>query len=542
MRRIPVALLLLALVICLPRLAAQPAPPTGRPRLAVILVVDQMRADYLEISRALWRGGFRRLTTEGAVFDHGEYPYMNTVTCAGHSTIGTGTFPHTHGMTLNAWYDRNRRASVSCTDDAESPLVSYGREGRLGTSGKLLLAPTLADELRAQHPDARVVTMSLKARSAIGLAGHGGTAVTWIDDAAGSFVTSKAFAAAPVPAMVDFLKRDPIDGDGTKTWSLRDAAETYRYPATTVGARPQAGRTNFFPHRVGTPNGPDGQFFGLWQASPYSDAYLGRMAAAMVDAFALGQRDGTDFLGVSFSAVDLVGHGYGPQSREIEDMLRRLDDTLGALMDHLDAKVGRGKWVMGFSSDHGVAPIPSAESGGRIVTDDIRARIEETLKTHWGPRTEGNYVASVTFNNVYLAAGVLDRLKTDAATYTELETAVSAVPGMVRILRADRLSDRSSDADVRAAALSYVPDRSGDLILIGKPFWFFGGRGDAAGTTHGTSNSYDRQVPVILLGAGVKPGHYAQSASPADIAPSLAQEIGVKLPKAEGRVLKEALK
>jgi predicted AlkP superfamily pyrophosphatase or phosphodiesterase len=542
MRRIPAAFLLAFLVLCLPHVAAQPAQQTGVPKLAVILVVDQMRADYLEISRALWRGGFRRLMAEGAVFDHAEYPYMNTVTCAGHSTIGTGTFPHTHGMTLNAWYDRNRRASTSCTDDAESPLVSYGREGRLGTSGKLLLAPTLADELRAQHPDARVVTMSLKARSAIGLAGHGGTAVTWIDDAAGSFVTSKAYAAAPVPAMVDFLKRDPIDADGTKTWTLRDAPETYRYPATSVGARPQTGRTNFFPHRVGTPNGADAQFFTLWQASPYSDAYLGRMAAAMVDAFALGQRDGTDFLGVSFSAVDLVGHGFGPESREIEDMLRRLDDTIGALMDHLDAKVGKGKWIMALSSDHGVAPIPSATSGGRIVTNDIRDRIEETLKTHWGPRSEGSYVASVTFNNVYLAPGVLDRLKMDAATYDELEKAVVSVPGMVRLLRADRLSDTSSDFEVRAAALSYVPDRSGELILVGKPFWFFGARGDAAGTTHGTSNIYDRHVPVVLLGAGVKAGHYAQSASPADIAPTLAREIGVKLPKAEGRVLKEALK
>jgi hypothetical protein len=113
---------------------------------------------------------------------------------------------------------------------------------------------------------------------------------------------------------------------------------------------------------------------------------------------------------------------------------------------------------------------------------------------------------------------------------------------MVRVLRADRLSGTSADREVRAAALSYVADRSGDLVLISKPFWFFGGRGDAAGTTHGTAHPYDRQVPVILLGAGIRPGHYPQPASPADLAPTLAQRIGVKMPKAEGRVLKEALK
>jgi predicted AlkP superfamily pyrophosphatase or phosphodiesterase len=244
---------------------------------------------------------------------------------------------------------------------------------------------------------------------------------------------------------------------------------------------------------------------------------------------------------VSLSALDLVGHAYGPESREVEDMLRRLDDTIGSLMEQLDAKVGRGKWVLGFSSDHGVAPVPETAGGGRIVTDDIRDRIEETLTTRWGPRADG-YVAAVPFNYVYLAPGVFDRLKGDAAAYTDLEKAIVAVPGMVRVLRVDRLSDTSADREVRAAALSYVPDRSGDLVLIGKPYWFFAARGDSAGTTHGTSHPYDRQVPLILLGAGIKPGHYAQSASPADIAPTLAQEIGVKLPKAEGRVLKEALK
>jgi predicted AlkP superfamily pyrophosphatase or phosphodiesterase len=543
MRRALATFLLLAAVIVQPSIDAQRAPQVRPPKLAVILVVDQMRADYLEISRTLWRGGLRRLLTDGAVFEHGEYPYMNTVTCAGHATIGTGTFPHTNGMTMNAWYDRARRASVSCTDDADSPLVSYGREGRLGTSGKLLLAPTLADELRAQHPDARVVTLALKARSAIGLAGHGGTAVSWIDDGAGSFVTAKAFAAAPVPAVADFLKRDPIDADGTKTWTLRDAPSTYRYPDSSVGARPPAGRTNFFPHKVGTLKGPDAQFFTLWQTSPYSDAYLGRMAVAMVDAFSLGQHEGTDFLGVSFSALDLVGHAYGPESREIEDMLRRLDDTLGTLMAAFDTKVGKDNWVMAFSADHGVAPVPAAAGGGRIVTDDVRDRIEETLTNRWGARSDGTgYVASVTFNYVYLSPGVFERLKQDAAAYAALEKAIVDVPGMTRVLRVDRLSATSSDREVKAAALSYVPERSGDLVLVGKPFWFFAGRGDTSGTTHGTSHPYDRQVPVVMLGAGVKAGRYPQPASPADLAPTLAKIIGVNMTKAEGRVLKESLK
>lgn len=406
-----------------------------------------------------------------------------------------------------------------------------------------MLVPTFADELRGQKRGARVVTLSLKARSAIGLAGHGGTAVTWIDDTAASFATSKAFSATPVPAVAEFFKREQIEADGSRSWTLRDPETSYRYIDSSLGGRPQTGRTGLFPHKVGTPKGPDQQFFGLWQASPYSDAYLGRMAAAMIDAYGLGQGDSTDFLGISLSALDLVGHAFGPESREVEDMLRRLDDTIGALIAHLDAKVGRGNWVLGFSSDHGVAPVGITSGGGRVVTEDLRDRIDETLRRRWGARPDGSsYVASVTFNYVYFADGVWARLVKEPAVFSEMEKAIVSLPGMVRVLRSDQLSAMSKDREIRAAALSHVPERSGDIVLVSKPNWTFGPRGDAAGTTHGTAHPYDRQVPVILLGAGIKPGRYAGVASPADIAPTLAHLLGVKMPKAEGRVLKEALK
>ena len=522
------------------------AQTSNAPRLVVMLVVDQMRADYLEAPKVPWRGGFQRFANEGAVFEHGEYPYLNTVTCAGHATIGTGTYPKTHGMVLNGWYDRERKASTACTDDGEARHISYGREARSGTSGRLLLAPTLADELRGQKPGTRVVALSLKARSAIGLAGHAGNAVTWVDDGAAAFVTSRAFGDDLVVPMAEFLKRDPLEADAKKLWTLRDDRATYKYPDSSVGARPQQSRTGLFPHRIGgaTATPTAAPFFTLWQASPYSDAYLERMAEAMIDAFALGQREGTDFLGVSLSALDLVGHAYGPESREIEDHLRRLDDTIGAFMSALDQKVGRNNWVLGFSSDHGVAQVSVMSGGGRITTDDIRDRIEETLTVKFGARNEkeGGYVSSVTFNYVYLAPGVFDRLRADATAYAELERALLGIPGMDRVFRSDRLSDNPSDRTMRAAALSQVPARSGDLILASKPNWYFSPRGDGAGTTHGTAHPYDRHVPLILIGRGIKPGRYAQAASPADIAPTLAQLAGVKLPKAEGRVLREALK
>ncbi len=541
MRLVTVCLLLVVTSIYRAPSSAQ-APVT--PRLVVVLVADQMRNDYLDTFRTHWKGGLHRLLTEGAYFDHAEYPYLNTVTCPGHATIGTGTLPKTHGMVLNGWWDRTKKASVACTEDAEARDISYGREARSGNSGNSLRVPTLADELRARNAETRVVTLSLKPRSAIGLAGHAGTAVTWVDDTADAFVTSRAFNDDLVGPVTEFLKRDPFEADAKKTWTLRDPVDTYRYRDASIGARPQQSRTGLFPHRLAGPKVTDSPFFTLWQASPYSDAYLGRLAQSLIDDFDLGQRQSTDFLGVSFSALDLVGHSFGPESREVEDLLRRLDDTVGALLDALDRKVGRGNYVLGFSSDHGVAPVASTVGGGRIITEDIRERIEETLITRYGPRNEkeGAYVASVTFNYVYFGPGIFNRLRADPPVYADVEKAVIGVPGVERILRADRLSESSVDRVTRAAALSQFPDRSGDLIVIGRPYWYFSPRADGSATTHGTWNPYDRQVPVILFGRGIKAGRFVQAATPADIAPTLAHLVGVPMPKATGHVLREALK
>jgi hypothetical protein len=205
MRRLP--LLPVALLAGAVAVSGQ-APP----RLLVLVVVDQLRADYLTRFDAHWRAGFRTLLDEGAVFENTAYPYLNTVTCAGHATIGTGTFPSTHGMTGNAWWDRDHERSVACTADPDArtivlapPEVQEAASPSSDTSGSAdeapwgdsawrLMVPTLADELRAQRPGARVVSLSLKARSAIGMAGHGGDAVLWFDADARSFVTSSAYA------------------------------------------------------------------------------------------------------------------------------------------------------------------------------------------------------------------------------------------------------------------------------------------------------------------------------------------------------------
>jgi predicted AlkP superfamily pyrophosphatase or phosphodiesterase len=506
------------------------------PRLLVVVVIDQLRADYLQQFNRHWKNGFRTLLDQGMVFEHARYPYLVTTTCPGHATIGTGALPHRHGMINNTWWQRKERLLTGCSADPATSDISYGRPMRFGNSAVHLLTPTLADELRMQKPGARVVSVSMKARSAIMLAGRAADAIVWFDDPSGSWATSKTFASGPIAAVKDFVEKNPYEKDLGRVWTLSGTPDSYVNRDAGVGERPLAGWTGLFPHPITGRRGIDAQFFALWQATPLADAYLGRLAASLVDSFKLGQRDGTDFLGVSFSALDDVGHAFGPDSREIEDVLRQLDVTLGSLIAHLDAQVGRANYALALSADHGVAPMPVPPRGGRVATEDVRERIEDSLRTAWGPLQKGSYVAAVNFTDVYFADGVFEKLRGNATLMASLIESVEEIPGVLRVLRTDHLSDNRGDPMVRSAALSYMASRNGDLMVVPKEYWFMSPRA-VIGTTHGSPYEYDTHVPVIFLGGAIKGGRSNTNVTPADVAPTLADLAGVKLPMAEGRAL-----
>jgi predicted AlkP superfamily pyrophosphatase or phosphodiesterase len=514
----------------------------GSPKLLVMLVIDQMRADYLTRFDAHWQAGFRLLLDEGAVFERAAYPYLSTVTCPGHATIATGTFPHTHGMVGNGWWRRDEQRTRECVDDDRAGDVSYGRPSKTGHSPRQLAAPTLADELRTQKPGARVVTVAIKDRSAIALAGHGGDAVTWFDEVAGSFVTSRAYAAAPVKIVQDVLRREPLTRDLGRVWDLHLPRERYVQADAGIGERPPTPWSGLFPHPLGGGKGVDERFIALWEGSPFADNYIGRMAAALIDGFALGQRGSTDFLGVSLSALDTVGHAFGPDSREVEDLLIRLDLTLGALIAHLDARVGRDNYVLALSADHGVAPTPlPGSSAGRIAAEDVRERIEDTLRARFGPGEKRPYVTAISGAQLYFAPGVYERVTADPAVWQAVEAAILKVPGVTRVLRTDSLAVSSPDPIVRAAALSHMPGRGGELVIIAAPYWTIAGRNVTSTTTHGAAQPYDQQVPLVLFGGGIRHRRFDDAVTPADIAPTLAKLAGITMTGAEGRVLLRAL-
>lgn len=524
---------------------------TNAPKLVVVLVVDQMRGDYPERFGYQWTKGLRRLMERGARFRQAAYAYMNTITCAGHSTISTGSNPATHGIILNAWWDREAGKQVSCTEDPKAQTISYGAAAKGGHSAFRLEVPTLADELRAQPGGkTRVVTMAVKARAAIMLAGHRADAATWFDSGSGAWVTTSAFTAAPVPFVESFVKSHPVERDFGKTWTRALPESAYLFEDAAEGEKPPEGWSETFPHPLGGQSEkPDARFYRLWAESPFGDAYVGEMAAATVDALELGKGQGTDYLAISFGTLDSVGHAFGPHSHEVQDTLVRLDATIGTLLAHLDRAVGAKNYVVAFSADHGVAPIPERMvregiNAGRVVTGEVVARVEKALEPLLGA---GKHVARMTYPDLYFMPGVYAKLQADPAAMRAVKEAISGVPGVWRIYRSEELQDAkgSGDAMMRAAALSYYPGRSGDMVVVPKPYWFFVNEAKSipagSATTHGTSHGYDQHVPVILMGRGIKGGEYLNAASPADIAPTLAFLCGITMARADGRVLAEAL-
>ena len=538
-----VALILLGSLLLPAASAAQ-----ARPALVVVIVVDQMRRDYIDDYGGKWRKGLRRLVDEGAWFTNAAYPYTTTLTCAGHATIATGTLPSTHGVISNQWWDRAAQQVVSCTSDREAKEVPYGaRQAGSGGSAKLLAAPTLASALGAAG--GRVVAVSLKRAASAMLAGNGrGDAVLWFQG--GGWSSSTAWSAAAEKSLLRHAERTPIEEDFGRVWDRVLRKSDYKHDDKGPGEKPSDEWDAEMPHALQPRDGrPTMFFYQAWQESPYSDNALARLAAAAIDGMKLGQGASTDFLGISFSALDVVGHDFGPRSHEIQDVMLHLDASLARLFDQLDRRVGRGKYVVAFTADHGVATIPEqvlADGGdaGRIKMDVTMSVVEDLVGQKLGA---GRWVATQAYSEFYFRSTVFEKVLADAELLANIKKALLAVPGVARVYDRTEIAGLATSDDplARAVAAGYFPARSGDLLIIPKPNWIFVSDDKTAipgnATTHGSGYPYDTKVPLILFGGGITAGRYDQPATPADLAPTLARITGVALPQATGRVLEEAL-
>ena len=542
-----------------------------RPRLVLLIVVDQFRYDYLERFGDLFiDNGLRRLLRDGASWTQSNYDHIPTYTAPGHATMMTGAYPAESGIIGNEWLDRaSGKRITSVTDDSVKLLG--GGPNEPAASPARLLSSTVGDELRlATNDRARVIGISVKDRSAILPAGRHANAAYWFSTASGNMVSSTYYFNQLPNWVTSFNNSRPADKYfGAKWERLLPAAEYERRagpdsPAwETVGSG--SGDTNAFPHTItGGATTAGRAFYNALDYSPFSNDLLVSFAEQAIVNEQLGKDDDTDVLTVSFSANDYVGHRYGPYSQEMMDVTLRVDRQIATLLDFVQTQVGLSNTVVAFTADHGVAPVPEQAAslglgGGRIRAADLFGPIRAAISARYNPQGKSpdpsadyllRYNENGTMRDLLLNSYIYfnyDALKRDGVNVEELSQIVVAaaltVPGIARCFsRTQLLRGAASITDPieRRAGHGFYPARSGDVLVVPEPYKYLA---ESLTATHGSPYSYDTHVPTIIMGPGITAGRYFEAATPADIAPTLSALLRITPPSSStGRVLVEAIK
>lgn len=491
-----------------------------RPALMVLVVVDQLRGDLLEEYDSLFSGGFRRLYDQGLRFTRATHDHAKTATAAGHATLGTGVFPARNGIVDNEWLERDQDGwrSVYCLEDTLSHILGFpAMEGR---SPANLLRSGLADWVQEADSGARVVAVSRKDRAAIGMAARARGHVYWITENQAQFVTSRYYADA-YPAWVERFNLEEMPRIfGDSVWEQTMAPQARARSRRDTVAYEGDGVHTSFPHRFaeegGDPTRPGALNRWAYQQI-HPDAAVAAFAGEAAVELALGQDQATDFLALSFSQTDAIGHDYGPFSREQLENLIHLDRLLGRLMDLLDETVGEGRWVMALTADHGALAVPEylaeqGEAGSRPTAQDL-SDLRAIFQAHQGREGDPLEVANALVAD-------LEGLPFVADAFPIVDMTGGPPPDSFSVLFRN----------------SFHPDRwhwgyrsqgSGVLFRFIEAFY---PDPTPRGTGHGSPYYYDRHVPLIFFGAGVEKGVSEASVRSVDIAPTLAHLAGIPMP------------
>jgi predicted AlkP superfamily pyrophosphatase or phosphodiesterase len=501
------------------------APPETprKPRLVLAVIIDQFRYDYLLRFRNEYHAGLARLLDKGAVFTDAHYLHAATVTAVGHSTFLSGAPPSVSGIVGNEWYDRSIGGTVTSVSDPETKLVG-GIPNAPGSSPHRLLVSTVPDEVKMQGAESKTIGISIKDRSAILPAGHMADAAYWYDNDSNNWVTS-TYYRADLPEWVQKVNSEhPAQRYIGARWLPFDAKNDSAPPFCTMVA------------------GTDVRFCGSLEATPWGNDMIEELAERAVTGENLGHHAGVDFLAVSFSSNDYVGHAVGPDDPAVRDISIRTDMLLGKLFDFVERQAGAGNTLIVLSADHGVAPVPEVNRarhmpGGRLTRDAVSGRITDALTKRFGPGAW--LVPGSPANMPYLNLKLVSTLKLNLAEVERVAAAAAAgVDHIARVYTAQDLASGAvqQDAISRAFTLGFYGPRSGDLFILQEPYYLF----DASGTSHGVPYAYDNHVPVLFWGPGIKPGTYLGRIAVNDIAPTLAALLGTTEPSGSiGRVLSE---
>ena len=499
---------------------ALPIFPQGRPvsgspqppKLVLAIVVDQFRYDYLTRFRVEYTGGLKRLLEEGANFTNANYRHVPTVTAPGHATFLTGATPAVSGIIGNQWWERATGATVTSVSDSATSLL--GGSGK-SSSPRRLLPSTIGDELKVAGKGGKVIGISFKDRGAILPSGHSADGAYWFDAASGNFVSSSYYFQS-LPGWVDeFNMTRAADRFGGREWLNHKM--------------PNSGKA----------------LYEAFDDSVYSNELLQQFVLRALAAEKLGSGTKTDVLTVSYSGNDYVGHAYGPDSEEAHDAALRVDKLIGELMRAAETQAGAGRVLTVLTADHGVAPVPEENvkrrmPGGRLASRQLGTSVEAVLQSKFGV---GKWIAYSNGNAIYLNSAPAEAVGADMAEVENIAArALQSLPNVFRVYTRTQLLNGAFGADQVGLAVrnGFHFTRSPNLTVILDPYWIVSG---GTGTTHGSPFDYDTHVPVLFHGARIKPGRFAAAIDPRDIAPTLANILGISTPSgSSGRALSEILK
>jgi hypothetical protein len=524
---------LLAALVVSPALA-QPVGFYGphRPKLVVFMVVDQMRADTLtrfadQMLPARQSngqpGGLRYLIEKGAYHSQCYIDHIPAHTAPGHATLATGADPSVHGIVGNQWWDATGKRFEAYGDDAY-PQV-HGN-ATITAAPTLLQGTTFSDEIKlASNGRSRVFSLASKARAAVLMGGHTADLALWLDADTGDWTTSSYYQAA----LPDWLKRFNADPWIRKflgwTWKLGRSKEIY----SRSHVSPLVGSYEAYQKPIQLPPQSGAAFIAALEGTPLGDTWSFRLGEAVVDAEHLGKSGVPDVLCMSFSSYDKIGHAVGPYSPELQDTLLDFDHDLAEFLGFLQKRVGLENCVLVLTADHGAGLIPEQARmlrmpAGRESPAATVATVESALTQRFGP---GHYVTAfsepnLTLSRAHLSEQQLPEARQVAAHALLQDPAVQAAFTREEILE-NRLP-RTPLGDV--VSRSYFDGRSGDVVIVNRPFWIY----SHYGATHGTPWTYDTHIPFLMAGPGIQPGERVQRCNQRDIAATLCHLLQVNLP------------
>lgn len=519
-----------------------------KPKLIIGIVIDQMRYDYLtRYYNRYGDGGFKRLLNEGFSLENAHFNYIPTYTAVGHTSIYTGTTPDNHGIISNSWYDKFLKKNIYCVDDDR--YNSIGTETNQGKkSPHRLFTTTVTDQLHlAQNRRGKTIGIAIKDRSAILPAGHTANAAYWYDNGENDNFITSSFYMDDLPEWVkNFNKENKSKEYLSKPWNTLYPIETYTNSISddnNYEGKLAEEKTPTFPHNL-----PElmekNQGYGLIKETPFGNTLTLDFTKAAILGENLGKGNDVDFLSVSFSSTDYVGHRYGVDAIETEDTYLRLDKDLEDFLNFLDNKVGKGNYTLFLTADHGAVRVPFYLKSLKIPANyfkgnEFREYVDSITNKHFNSK---ELVENISNYQIFLNKNKLNELKLDknevaekitdeVINYKTIYKAVSA-----KTLQSGNFSSRI----LRNLQNGYNQKLSGDVMLIPNPYTI---ETRKTGTTHGSGYSYDTHVPIIFYGNGIKKGVSKKRYEIIDIAPTIANFLKIEAPNSStGKIIDEIFK